>query len=40
MMTSDLFALWAFPSPGIIVIRWAVPGHLKREAERRAAQGG
>ena len=27
---------WAFLSPGIIVIRWAVLGPLKREAERRA----
>jgi hypothetical protein len=27
---------WAFLSPGVIVIRWAVLGPLKREAERRA----
>ena len=28
---------WSFLSPGIIVIRWAVLGPLKREAERRAS---
>jgi hypothetical protein len=27
---------WAFLSPGIIVIRWAVLGPVKKEAERRA----
>jgi hypothetical protein len=27
---------WSFLSPGIIVIRWAMLGPLKREAERRA----
>jgi hypothetical protein len=27
---------WAFLSPGIIVIRWAILGPVKREAERRA----
>ena len=31
---------WSFLSPGIIAIRWAVLGPLKREAERRAVQGG
>jgi hypothetical protein len=31
---------WAFLSPGIIVIRWAVLGPVKREAERRARQTG
>jgi hypothetical protein len=28
---------WAFASPGIILIRWALLGPLKREAERRVA---
>ena len=28
---------WAFLSPGIIVIRWAVVGPVKKEAERRAS---
>jgi hypothetical protein len=28
---------WAFLSPGIIVIRWAVVGPVKQEAERRAS---
>jgi hypothetical protein len=28
---------WSFLSPGIIVIRWAVLGPLRSEAERRAA---
>jgi hypothetical protein len=27
---------WSFLSPGIIVIRWALLGPVKREAERRA----
>lgn len=31
---------WSFLSPGIIVIRWAVLGPVKREAERRARQAG
>jgi hypothetical protein len=33
---------WAFASPGIILIRWALLGPLKTEAERRirAAPGG
>ena len=31
---------WSFLSPGIIVIRWAVLGPVKREAERRARQPG
>jgi hypothetical protein len=31
---------WSFLSPGIIVIRWAVLGPVKKEAERRARQGG
>jgi hypothetical protein len=31
---------WSLFSPGIIVIRWAVLGPLKREAERRARQAG
>jgi hypothetical protein len=30
---------WAFLSPGIIVIRWAVLGLVKNEAERRARKG-
>jgi hypothetical protein len=30
---------WSFLSPGIIVIRWALLGPLKAEAERRARQG-
>ena len=30
---------WSFLSPGIIVIRWAMLGPLKREAERRFRQG-
>ncbi len=29
---------WSFLSPGIIVIRWAMLGPLKRDAERRARQ--
>jgi len=29
---------WSFLSPGIIVIRWAVLGPVKREAERRARE--
>jgi hypothetical protein len=29
---------WSFLSPGIIVIRWAVLGPVKKEAERRARQ--
>jgi hypothetical protein len=29
---------WSFLSPGIIVIRWALLGPLKREAERRASR--
>jgi hypothetical protein len=29
---------WSFLSPGIIVIRWAMLGPLKSEAERRARQ--
>jgi hypothetical protein len=29
---------WAFLSPGIIIIRWAVLGPVKKEAERRASQ--
>jgi hypothetical protein len=31
---------WSFLSPGIIVIRWAVLGPVKKEAERRARQPG
>jgi hypothetical protein len=31
---------WSFLSPGIILIRWAVLGPVKSEAERRARQGG
>jgi hypothetical protein len=31
---------WSFLSPGIIVIRWAVLGPVKSEAERRARQAG
>jgi hypothetical protein len=31
---------WSFLSPGIIVIRWAVLGPVKREAERRARLAG
>jgi hypothetical protein len=31
---------WAFLSPGIIVIRWALLGPVKTEAERRAREGG
>jgi hypothetical protein len=31
---------WSFFSPGIVVIRWAVLGPLKKEAERRAGGGG
>jgi hypothetical protein len=31
---------WSFLSPGIIVIRWAVLGPVKSEAERRARQRG
>lgn len=30
---------WSFFSPGIIVIRWAILGPVKREAERRARDG-
>jgi hypothetical protein len=30
---------WSFLSPGIIVIRWAVLGPLRRAAQRRAVQG-
>ena len=30
---------WSFLSPGIILIRWAMLGPLKREAERRHRQG-
>jgi hypothetical protein len=30
---------WAFLSPGIITIRWAVLGPVKKEAERRASSG-
>jgi hypothetical protein len=30
---------WSFLSPGIILIRWAVLGPVKREAERRAREG-
>lgn len=29
---------WSFLSPGIIMIRWAMLGPLKREAERRSAE--
>ena len=31
---------WSFLSPGIIVIRWAVLGPVKKEAERRAREAG
>jgi len=31
---------WSFLSPGIIVIRWALLGPVKTEAERRAREGG
>jgi hypothetical protein len=31
---------WSFLSPGIIVIRWALLGPVKTEAERRAHAGG
>lgn len=31
---------WSVFSPGIIVIRWAVLGPVKQEAERRARAGG
>jgi hypothetical protein len=31
---------WAFLSPGIILIRWAILGPLKNEAERRAREEG
>ena len=31
---------WSFLSPGIILIRWAVLGPVKNEAERRAREGG
>jgi hypothetical protein len=31
---------WSLLSPGIIVIRWALLGPVKTEAERRARQGG
>jgi hypothetical protein len=31
---------WSFLSPGIIVIRWAVLGPVKKEAEHRARQEG
>ena len=31
---------WSFLSPGIIVIRWTVLGPVKKEAERRAREGG
>jgi hypothetical protein len=31
---------WSFVSPGIVVIRWAVLGSVKNEAERRAREGG
>ena len=31
---------WSLLSPGIIVIRWALLGPVKREAERRARQAG
>ena len=31
---------WAFLSPGIILIRWAMLGPVKREAERRARSEG
>jgi hypothetical protein len=31
---------WSFLSPGIIAIRWALLGPVKREAERRARESG
>ena len=31
---------WSFLSPGIILIRWAVLGPIKKEAERRVRGGG
>ena len=29
---------WSFLSPGIIIIRWALIGPVKKEAERRARE--